>query len=284
MNVTAVVVTRDRPALLAQTLDALATQSCALGSTVVIDNASGEETQRMLAMHAGVTVYRMTENVGGAGGFAKGVDVALDAGADWIWLLDDDAVPDTDALSKLVEQLPKMSGRVGALCSAVNEFGGIALQHRRYFDPATLSESVVQLSEYKRDLVKVDTGSFVGFLLNAAAARNVGLPNKSFFLAYDDTEYSLRLGSAGWAIWLVPASVIDHRRTVEGRMRNGPFGLKHYYNLRNQLAVFRRYGCAPSWRLWIPIAKFAMLAIRDHRTSSLRLWWRSVRDSHRVVI
>lgn len=282
MNVTAVVVTHDRPRLLEQTLDALAAQSHKPTAVVVVDNASGPETRQLLAVRHDVQVCRLEENSGGAGGFATGVDVALRAGADWIWLLDDDAVPHVDALELLLDQLPQVGSKVGALCSAVEEFGGLALQHRRYFEPATLREPVVKGEAYGEHLVRIDTGSFVGFLLNANAARANGLPNRDFFLAYDDTEYSLRLGVAGWSLWLVPASVIDHRRTASGRLRNARFGLKHYYNLRNQLAVFRRYGCAPRWRLWIPIGKFAALALRDCRIASLRLWWQSIHDSHGV--
>ncbi|WP_179404319.1 glycosyltransferase [Burkholderia guangdongensis] len=284
MNITAVVVTRDRPRLLEQTLDALAAQSSPLTSVIVVDNASGDETRRVLARRADVVVHRLEENTGGAGGFATGVNLSLGSNADWIWLLDDDAVPRVDALERLVDVLPRAGAKVGAVCSAVHEFGALALMHRRYFDPSTLREPIIPPSEYDNQLVKIDTGSFVGFLLNAEAAKAVGLPNRHFFLAYDDTEYSLRLGAAGWSIWLAPISAIDHCRTVEGRMRRGPFGPKHYYNLRNQLAVFRRYGHAPSWRLWIPIAKFGALAVRDHRVESVRLWWRAVRDSHMNVL
>jgi GT2 family glycosyltransferase len=170
------------------------------------------------------------------------------------------------------------------VCSAVWEFGAFALQHRRYFHPDKLFEPAIALDAYQERLVKVDTASFVGFLLSARAAEDVGLPNSSFFLAYDDTEYSLRLGQAGWSIWLAPSSVIDHKRSPQGRLRHGPFGVKHYYNLRNQLAVFRYYGRAPSWRLMLPMIKFAWVALKDRKISSLKLWCRSIRDSRNVVI
>lgn len=284
MNIIAVVVTHNRPHLLAEVLDALSTQTTPLSEVIVVDNASGSETQQLLAQRPGISVHRIEENTGGAGGFATGVQCAMEAGADWIWLLDDDAIPHPDALAHLVEAISRQDGDVGALCSAVWEFGGFALQHRREFLPRTLGEPAISLDKYQRDAVKIDTGSFVGFLLNARAVRDVGLPNRSFFLAYDDTEYSLRLGHANWSLWLVPASVIDHKRNPEGRLRHGPFGVKHYYNLRNQLAVFRHYGCAPTWRLLIPMARFGWVALRDCRAASLRQWWRAVRDSRGVVI
>jgi rhamnopyranosyl-N-acetylglucosaminyl-diphospho-decaprenol beta-1,3/1,4-galactofuranosyltransferase len=187
-------------------------------------------------------------------------------------------------LAHLVDQIDDASPQAGAICSAVWEFDGFALQHRRYFHPDNLFEPAIGLDAYQRPLVKVDTASFVGFLLNARAAQKVGLPNRSFFLAYDDTEYSLRLGQAKWSIWLAPSSVIDHKRSPQGRLRHGPFGVKHYYNLRNQLAVFRHYGRASSWRLLVPMVKFAWVAVKDRKVASLKLWWRAIRDSRGVGI
>ncbi|MBY4694055.1 glycosyltransferase [Burkholderia latens] len=284
MNISAVVVTRDRPGLLEQTLDALAAQSYPLASIIVVDNASGDDTRVLLAARKGIVVHRLDVNTGGAGGFAVGVHLGMEAGADWIWLLDDDAVPHVDALEHLVSAMPAAGERVGVLCSAVHEFGGIALQHRRYFHAETLREPSVPLSAYDQNIVLVDTASFVGFLLNTRAAEAGGIPNSSFFLAYDDTEYSLRLSNAGWRVWLVPKSLIDHKRGPQGRLRHGPFSVKHYYNLRNQLAVKRRYGKAASWRLAVPIALFGMIALRDCRLSSLRLWYRAIRDSRDVSL
>jgi rhamnopyranosyl-N-acetylglucosaminyl-diphospho-decaprenol beta-1,3/1,4-galactofuranosyltransferase len=284
MNVTCVVVTHNRPALLTQVLDALANQTLRPQTVLVIDNASKDETRQLLARRADVTTLRLETNVGGAGGFAAGVREALALNADWIWLLDDDAVPHHDALELLVDELKRANGKIGALGSCVVEFGKPALQHRRYFCLESLREMPVPQTTYVERAVEIDTASFVGFLLNAKAAQEVGLPNSHFFLAYDDTEYSLRLGRAGWSLWLVPSSVIEHKRTPEGRLRNGPFTIKHYYNLRNRLAVFRHYGRAPWWRLVLPIIMFALVALRDCKLASIKLWYRSVLDSRDVAI
>lgn len=284
MNIVAVVVTRNRPQLLAQALNALLTQTRPPSGIIVVDNASGLETQQLLATHNDVKVHRLEENVGGAGGFAIGIESALADGADWIWLLDDDAIARPDALAHLANAIAEAKSSTGAICSAVWEFGKLAVQHRRYFDPTTLAERPVTLAAYRRRCVSVDTASFVSFLLNARAAVQVGLPKREFFLGYDDTEYSLRLRRQGWHLQLVPASEVDHMRSQQGRLRHGPFSIKHYYNLRNQLAVLRYYGRAPAWRLWLPIIKFACVALYDCKISSLKLWLRSIRDSRDVVI
>jgi len=285
VNVAAVVVTHNRPQLLAEALRALSTQTYALQSIVVVDNASGPATPQVLQGFDHVDVLRLDENLGGAGGFAAGVDRAMQHDPDWILLLDDDAIAAPDLVAQLMAALPELRAqRVGALCTAVVEFGQLALMHRRFFDPKTLREPPVASESYAKPLVKVDTGSFVGFLVNAESVREVGVPNASFFLAYDDTEYSLRLGKAGWSIWLVPKASVTHLRGAKGRLRDGPYGLKHYYNLRNQLAVFRHYGSAPGWRLWRPILSHGLVAAKDLRFASLCTWGKALRDSRRVRI
>jgi GT2 family glycosyltransferase len=75
----------------------------------------------------------------------------------------------------------------------------------------------------------------------AQAVRDVGLPNADFFLGYDDTDYSLRLQDAGWRLWLVPGSIIDHLRNKDVRLLTSDFGSKHYFNIRNQIVVKQRY-------------------------------------------
>jgi len=88
-----VIVTRDRPALLAQCLIAVLGQSLRPDQVIVVDNASGPETRDLLTMHSGVRTLRLPQNAGGAGGFHAGIELALQDGAEWLWLMDDDGRP-----------------------------------------------------------------------------------------------------------------------------------------------------------------------------------------------
>ncbi|WP_225721168.1 glycosyltransferase [Candidatus Vallotiella sp. (ex Adelges kitamiensis)] len=285
MNIAAVVVTHNRAKLLEAVLQALFTQTCALQFIVVVDNASSSETAHVLQSFKNIDTLRFEENIGGAGGFAAGIERAMMHGADWILLLDDDAIAKPDLVECFMSALLSASEeRVGALCSSVIESNRVALMHRRMFNPRTLREPVIPYKYYSRISIQIDIASFVGFFLSAQAVREIGLPNASFFLAYDDTEYSLRLGRAGWFIWLVPSAVINHLRSPKGRLRNGPYTTKHYYNLRNQLAVFRYYGTAPGWHLWLPIVLHGFIAAKDFRLSSLYTWFKALRDSRSVII
>ena len=241
MRTVAVLVTHNRPQLLREALQALAQQTRRPSRLVVVDNGSDRATRDVLEATPQLDIVRSDVNLGGAGGFALGIERAMELGADWIWLMDDDAIPDPGALEALQARLPHLPHEVGAVCSRVMEFGVIATNHRRSFNGLVGFERPVAAAAYAADAIPVDTASFVGFLVSAKAVRQVGLPNTAFFLSYDDTEYSLRLGRRGFRVWLVPASVIVHKRTRASRLRATEFGAKHYFNVRNRIFVKSAY-------------------------------------------
>jgi GT2 family glycosyltransferase len=298
MRIAAVVVTHNRPQLLQQALAALRAQTRPLDSIYIVDNASddpGAAGATRLAGGTAIVVVRSDTNIGGAGGFALGMSRAFAAGHDWIWLLDDDAIARPDALARLLDGLASLGGaedvhdldqrapsaRPGALCGAVREFGDLALRHRRRYHRPTGLERSIPRDAYAGPPCRVDTASFVGFLVSAAAVAAAGLPERGFFLGYEDTEYSLRLGRAGLTIWLVPGSVVEHLRERRARLRAGPFGPRHYFTIRNRIAVARRYASLPIVPSCVALGFGAAVWIVSRgrlRRGALRILWQAVAD------
>jgi rhamnopyranosyl-N-acetylglucosaminyl-diphospho-decaprenol beta-1,3/1,4-galactofuranosyltransferase len=294
VRVAAVVVTHNRPDLLQQALTALRLQTRPLDAIVVVDNASDAASAARLGQAHGVTVLRSDVNLGGAGGFAFGMDHAFAAGYDWLWLLDDDAIARPDALARLLDALDALNARddtyggapadVGALCGTVREFGDIALQHRRRYHLPTGLERSLPRQAYAGPPCRTDTASFVGLLVSAKAIARAGLPEPAFFLAYDDTEYALRLGRAGLGVWLAPASVVEHLRERRGRLRAGPFGRKHYFTIRNRIAVARTYARLPLVPTGLGVVFGVALWLASggaFQRGALRILLRAIRDGVR---
>lgn len=284
LQVIAVVVTYNRPQELRQVLLALLAQRRPPEQIIILDNASSPPAALMVADLSGFQVVRSEVNTGGAGGFALGLAEALQRQADWVWLMDDDAVPHEDALWQLLKALPDLPETTGVVCSSVYEYGVLALQHRRTFSRLLGIERAIPERCYQYTAIAADTASFVGFLVSAQAVQNVGLPDTRFFLAYDDTEYSLRLKNAGWQIWLIPASQFEHWRTATSRLRSSGFGAKHYYNIRNRIAVAVRYGGLPILAASVATLVGVMLWLvcsRLKHPGSLALLIRAVSDGWR---
>ncbi len=97
MNIIAVVVTYNRMELLKRNIRCLQ-QNKPISSIVIVNNGSTDGTTEWLAAQEGLTVINQT-NVGGAGGFYTGIQYAYQAGADWIWCMDDDVFPRADCLN-----------------------------------------------------------------------------------------------------------------------------------------------------------------------------------------
>ncbi len=218
-TVCAFVLTRNRKDLLVECLQALLSQTHPVGQIIVFDNASDDGTevlldQRGLLDRPEVDFHRSKVNLGGAGGYAEGVARGVRSGADWLWLMDDDAEPHRDALEQMLASPPGRDGATAVLCTAVRHPDGrIDPLHRcrlgRFV--VALPETVYRPGSY----ADVPCASFVGFMIRTAVAREVGLPRAEFFLGYDDAEYSLRVRRHG-AIRLVPEATIVHKIVVGG--------------------------------------------------------------------
>jgi rhamnopyranosyl-N-acetylglucosaminyl-diphospho-decaprenol beta-1,3/1,4-galactofuranosyltransferase len=99
---------------------------------------------------------------------------------------------------------------------------------------------------------KVNTGNrevitlpFNGFLIHRESIKEVGFPEKDFFIYGDDTEYNLRAKSSGRKIIMVTDSVMYHpyRNMLKGLNIIKMFMSKIwvYYKLRNAIVIYKRY-------------------------------------------
>ncbi len=102
-RVVAVVVTWNRRDLLAESLRAIQHQTEPPEQTIVVDNASDDGTAELLRRDfASLDVVSTVAKLGGAGGFAVGLDRALRTRCDAVWLMDDDTIPEPTALAALL--------------------------------------------------------------------------------------------------------------------------------------------------------------------------------------
>ena len=239
MSVAAVIPTRARLDGLKAAVAALRAQTRAPDAIVVIDNGSTDDTAGWLAEQDDVTARELHASTGAPGGFQAGIDAALAAGHDWIWLIDDDCVPEPAALAEL---LAVSSGeRIGGVVPTVrfgdhHEETGWRVGARGkepVHDPATSEE--------------VDWAPFAGLLLAADACRAVGSLRTDWFLWHADVEYCLRLRGHRWRLLVAPAARVWHpmppdcvRRIAGREIRVADFApWREYYDTRNLIALRR---------------------------------------------
>ncbi len=273
-NTAVVVVTYNRRALLLDCLAALAAQSHAPQRIHVIDNASSDGTPDALReggwlARADFDYLRLDDNLGGAGGFAAGLERAVAEGADWVWMMDDDALPAPDALRALLAQADNPS----------NLYGSTAVAGECLAWGMTLIANGQRIERVADLPLTADVSflPFLGILVHRKLVARIGLPDAEFFLAADDLEYCLRAQAAGARCVLVAASRIHHppsvayRFTCLGRTLNcltlPPW--KRYYDTRNRIFVARRHF---GWRLYtetLPSIALRLFATMVHEAQPM---------------
>ena len=109
MKIAAAILTFNRPELLACCLEG-SSQTRSPDTVIIVDNNSSDDTKRALITggyfeRPQIKYVRLSKNVGSAGGFTAALQISIKEQADWIWTMDDDAVPEPDALSELLDGL-----------------------------------------------------------------------------------------------------------------------------------------------------------------------------------
>lgn len=241
-RVVAVVVTYQRLALLRASLSALRGQLRLPDAVLVVDNASTDGTAAAIAAeHPAVDLRVLSRNTGGAGGFAYGLQAALDDGADLVWLMDDDTVPRPDALLRLLEVQAAAAPALVASRVVWSDGRDHPMNTPRR---SPFAGAAQQRAAAAAGCVPVRSASFVSVLLDARAVRAVGLPVADYFLWNDDFEFTTRLlrGRVGL---LCPSSVVEHRTERFGDSEADP-GERFYFEVRNKVWLFTRSpGLAP---------------------------------------
>jgi glycosyltransferase involved in cell wall biosynthesis len=242
MNIISVIVTYNRLELLQNTIQAVLKQTRLPDHIIIVNNASTDDTADYLKIFDDNPVFTcMNEstNLGGAGGFHKGVKRAYESGADWVWIMDDDSEPAVDALEKLIYPLSRSleNINVGFLASQVlwkdNEIC--------YMNTPIVDRDWPELISAPEQLVRVWSASFVSLLVNAKAIGKVGYPVSEFFIWYDDSEYTSRI-SSHFKNFFVPASIARHLtptnlRPMDYSQLNESNCWKYCYGVRNECAV-----------------------------------------------
>lgn len=236
---------------------------------IVVDNGSTESSARKIADFAEqyaevVSVVTMHANTGSAGGFKRGLEEAYGTGAEYIWILDDDNLPDDSALENL-KAAHRLFGEDPniVLCSyredrkpyfnAV-EYGVVPRIWPNSFLDFDFLDKLSRLCSFHRNsasggagagfpVVRIYIAPYGGLYLNRRWIEIVGVPDDRLFLYGDDHEYTDRIVKAGGAIYLCARSRIrdidqswnEVAEVVPSWISKSADPKKIYYAIRNRV-------------------------------------------------
>lgn len=277
-QIAAIVVTYNRKEMLYTCISKLLQQESCACDILVIDNGSTDGTEayiRSKISHPSVIYHNTGKNLGGAGGFSAGIQLAFQMGYSYIWLMDDDTYVERDSLEELLKADQRLNGNYGFLSSiAYWKDGKICNMNRQH---TSLSG---RLDDFSSPQVPVKMASFVSFWIKREIIECVGLPISEFFIWSDDLEYSRRI-SRQYPCYAVPSSKVMHNMNSNSKVGIEQDSLdrlwRYAYLYRNEVYVYRREGLTGWLYLWarVLLHSYRVLTNGTNKSKKLRVIWRS---------
>jgi len=202
-----------------QCLRALMVQDYGRLLVIVVDNGSADESvTRIRAAYPSVICIEAGYNSGFAKACNTGARRGLDAGAEFIWFLNNDTEAPPDTVRKLVSKAisnPQI-GLVGAV---------LFYMHQRTWVQAWGGGSVDLWSGFNHHFIAPASFgrnayiTFASALVRRQTFEDLGGLWEGLFLYFEDTDFSLRAVHAGWTLAVAEDTSIFH--TENGSVASG---------------------------------------------------------------
>lgn len=252
---------------------------------IVVDNASQKDEASLISMqYPHVKTIRSERNLGFAGGNNLGINAAK---GKYIFLINNDTLFKDFHVEALINRL-ESSSNIGIVCPKIRfAWGNNPLQFAGYtpLSKITIRNRAIGFDE--EDKGQYNTAHLTPYAHGAAmlikreAIEKVGLMPESYFLYYEELDWSMMFTRVGYEIWYEPACTIYHKES-RSTGQNSP--LRTYYITRNRLLLVKRN--------WHGLTKYlsyiyliGIVALRDvckfaikGRTDYLKASYKGIRD------
>jgi len=258
---------------------------------IVVDNGSLDGSVARLREEFRDVVYlENKENLGFAGGNNGGIRYALEHGADYVLLLNNDTVVEEGFLDALVQAAEKhdeeiplsppfskgeerhppfLKGGKGGFewLSSSEKIGVVGPKIYSGLPGSSILWEAgggidwLHGKAYHAGFEETDVGQWDGvrdvdyvsgcaMLIKREVLEKVGLLDERFFLYYEETDFCARVREKGYRIVFVPDARIWHK---ESNTTGGAYGPVYtYYMTRNRLLFMKRYMDDDDWRRFLP--------------------------------
>lgn len=257
---------------------------------LVVDNASTDGSVEELQQRynerkdTAIEYIILDKNYGFAAANNRGIERAEELGADYALLLNND----TEIAPNMLEQLKACSDRHPG-CMIVPKIYYSDDRKRIWSAGGSVSPIIRKVSH--DGLNQTDSGQFEEerkiefatgcclFIPMSVLKRTGGLDER-YFLYYEDTEYSFRLGRMGIPIYYCPKAVLYHK--VGGSSMGAESPLCAYYISRNWLVCNRQYlgGRYPVFLLYYLLNRcvLSLLWLVQGKPQLVLAIWRGILD------
>jgi GT2 family glycosyltransferase len=233
-------------------LDSLSKSAYQDTRIIVLDNHSTDgSVEAVRFAFPDVQIINLVENLGYAGNNNVGIEEALNGGADWVLVLNEDTILDPNCITELVkvgESDPKI-GIVGPMVYHYNEpkviqsAGGML---GKYWQSQHLGQNEMDRGQFNSPHC-VEWISGCAILVRKAVIEQVGMLDPNFFIYWEETEWCIRAGRGNWQIVHIPKAKIWHKGVQRDYQPKPSFT---YYGTRNHLLTLSKHNAPWGVRLF----------------------------------
>lgn len=205
-------------------------------SVIVVDNGSVDGSNIAVSDEfPEVQLLEFPNNAGFAGGVNRGIRPALDQGAKYVVLLNNDAVADEHWLEHLVA-LAEKHPNVGIVTSKIRHYAEPLLDSTGDFYstwalPFPRGRDEIDTGQYDDTKHQIIFGASGGAsLYRTDMLRQIGLFDERFFAYFEDVDISFRAQLAGWKVRYESKAVVRHH--IGGTSSKHP-GFGRYHTVKN---------------------------------------------------
>ncbi|WP_051906878.1 glycosyltransferase family 2 protein [Methylomarinum vadi] len=206
---------------------------------VVVDNGSSDDSVAQInKFFPDITLLQTGKNLGYAEGNNVGIRHSLEQGADYIFILNNDTIVDSNILTELVSA-SRHSNDKGIFSAKIFYYdhpnviwyaGGYWLPERPGFiHDGTNETDSSRFSELK----ECDFACGCALFLSRMVIEQIGIMDQKFFLTFEETDWCYRAKQFGISSYFVPSARLWHKVSASLGGEDSP--LREYFIMRNML-------------------------------------------------
>lgn len=266
-KVCAVLVTYNRQICLKKVILGLKNQTQKIDKIFVFNNNSSDDTEEVLK-DLGFSIssdeadpifksnsyvsFKSGQNLGGSGGFSNAIRMAEKFDEDYLWIMDDDVLPEPDCLERMLSEMKKQKVKASIPNRSDENYTDYVVKSLDFnsclkYAPYTRKQPYTQ--ELTESSYRVADMAFEGPLIAMDVVREIGAPNDGYFLEYDDSDYAQRIQKRTAIIYVTKAKL--HRQLANKKNKTESkkdlYTWRTYYTYRNNIVFDQTYG--KNWRV-----------------------------------
>jgi GT2 family glycosyltransferase len=239
---------------------------------IVVDNGSGDGSAQRLATVPGVELIVNDTNLGFAAGNNVAIARLLEAGVEYVWVLNNDTRVAPTSLRELLT-VAAAEPRVGAVGAVIYDMANA--DRVLTWGGGAVGRWTGRTRDARSGDDRVDYLTAASLLLRAEALRDVGVFDSRYFFTWEDVDLCTRLRRHGWAIAVAEHARVWHR--WGGTL--APLAPRRLHEHAAGLVVYMRTHSPAPWLTALPmLGYYAYTALRRRQPALWRAAWKGWRE------